>query len=559
MKLPFRSTTPSGNQANLRALSPRFLLTSAAVMFLAPGAHAANLIWDGGSPLNSNWGTGANWQGDVAPRNPALPAGIDDLDVIQFAGEDRLAPVVDAPWAIDTLYFNSGAGSFELSGETITLQPSNGNGHDSRRFIINSSGKPQVINNDIVVLPALKKGPDDTSSNGSGIGAGTSLTLNGNLDIRNISALRFLGGTVIVNGVISGSPGGDTAVNSGATVIFNNTNTVGNGLAIWNGTVKVTKDSLDGVSGSLGNSTKPVVLGHSTLTNTGTLLTSAAVTIGRNIALARTTNGAAHTIGGDTADVSHYTGVIHNGSANAGASPLRVTAAEGGRVNINSILRRDTATVESALQDTVTKQGDGIVALTGTSDYSGATIVNAGTLLVNGTLADVSPNSTAVGDVSVSLNATLGGIGEINRNVVIADGGILSPGDMDLGGISQGGKLTLGADLSLSDASLLNFDLGAIASSGNDEVFVTGNLTLDGQLNIANLGAFGIGSYKLFEYTGALVNNGITFGNMPEGFEYSIDTTTSAQTVYLNVIPEPGSAALLAIGGALLAVRRRRR
>src|SRR5262249_56446616 len=35
----------------------------------------ATRVWDGGSPLNSNWTTAANWVGDVAP----VP-GVDDLE-----------------------------------------------------------------------------------------------------------------------------------------------------------------------------------------------------------------------------------------------------------------------------------------------------------------------------------------------------------------------------------------------------------------------------------------------------------------------------------------------
>ena len=165
-------------------------------MLLLPQANAANLIWDGGSTVDSNWSTAANWQGDVLPRNPALPAGMSDVDVIQLAGETGLNPQVDHPWAIDTLYFNAGAGNFELSGETITLQPSGSGGHDTRRVIVNNSGKTQIINNDLVVLPSLNLGAEGKDTNGSGIGAGSSgnLILNGNLDITNISALRFLGG-----------------------------------------------------------------------------------------------------------------------------------------------------------------------------------------------------------------------------------------------------------------------------------------------------------------------------------------------------------------------------
>jgi autotransporter-associated beta strand protein len=74
----------------------------------------------------------------------------------------------------------------------------------------------------------------------------------------------------------------------------------------------------------------------------------------------------------------------------------------------------------------VTKTGAGTWALAGASPhgYTGATTVNDGTLLVNGTLA--APASGA--GVTVNTGGTLGGTGTINRAVTVAPGGTLLPG-----------------------------------------------------------------------------------------------------------------------------------
>ncbi|WP_009959473.1 PEP-CTERM sorting domain-containing protein [Verrucomicrobium spinosum] len=517
---------------------------------------AATVIWDGGDVDDSNWSSGDNWAGNVAPANPTLPTA---PDIIQFAGSTRTTPTTDVAWNVDTLHFNAGAASYTLSGQTLTFQPSNGTSHDNRYFLVNSSGTLQTINNNIVVKNALTGTGITTLGSGISVGSGQ-LVLNGNLDIDGISALRFQGGTgsVTVNGIISGTPSGSIAVNGGATAIFNNLNTYNQGTTIWSGTLKLGASSINGQAGSLGNNSATVTMGHSGAGG-AKLLTSAAVTIGRDVTFVSNGTNAAYTVGGDSAHTSTYTGTIYTGNTGAAVSNAgEVTAVAGGRVNINSISRRSDATSGSAGLDTITKTGAGIVALTGTSNYSGQTNVNIGTLLVNGVLSSTSPNAASVGAVIVSTAARLGGTGTINRAVTIQNGGILSAGDLDAAGISLGGKLTLGAGLTLNSTSVLNFDLSTPNSLLDDEISVTGNLTLDGVLNITNLGGLGNGSYKLFDYTGTLTDNLLSIGTAPGGFSYSIDTTSFANAVYVNVTPEPGMASLFGLGLAALIWRRRR-
>jgi outer membrane autotransporter protein len=148
----------------------------------------------------------------------------------------------------------------------------------------------------------------------------------------------------------------------------------------------------------------------------------------------------------------------------------------------------------------------GTTVLTGTSSNTGATNVRGGTLLVNGTLG---VTATTVVD-----GAKLGGSGSIGGDVTIADGGILAPG-------SSAGTLTLGS-LSLNGGSILDYELGQAGVVGggvNDLIVVTGDLALDGTLNITDIGGFGPGVYRLMNYGGALTDNGLELGGLPAGVD----------------------------------------
>jgi autotransporter-associated beta strand protein len=140
--------------------------------------------------------------------------------------------------------------------------------------------------------------------------------------------------------------------------------------------------------------------------------------------------------------------------------------------------------------------------------------VRAGTLLLNGQFA--------LQDARVT-GGTLAGATALND--VTVTGGTLSPGN---GGP---GQLTILANLTLGANSRLLFDLGApgqVGGADNDLIAVTGNLTLDGLLDINARPDFGSGVYRLINYGGTLTDNGLAIGSAPAA-DYIVQTSVAGQ------------------------------
>jgi T5SS/PEP-CTERM-associated repeat protein/autotransporter-associated beta strand protein len=197
--------------------------------------------------------------------------------------------------------------------------------------------------------------------------------------------------------------------------------------------------------------------------------------------------------------------------------------------------------------------GSGTTILTAASTYQGATTVSAGTLRVNGSLANTA--------VEVASGATLGGSGSIGGPTTLASGAHLAPG-------STVGTLTFSNGLTLNNGAILDFQLGTLS----DLIMVTGGPltgpgTLGGiTLNLSNSSGFGAGTYTLLNYTSAssTTNFGadrFTLGSTIAGYTYNLTANSGLlQLTAMTAIPEPSTYALL-VGACTLAmawVRRRR-
>lgn len=188
----------------------------------------------------------------------------------------------------------------------------------------------------------------------------------------------------------------------------------------------------------------------------------------------------------------------------------------------------------------LTKLGQGTLELRGISFLGGLSTVDAGKLLVNTRFS---------GDIQVNSGATLGGSGEIVGAVHVLAGGILSPGNSP-------GNLTMGS-LTLDHDSILTIELGPLS----DHLTINGDVILDGTINfIGDPSFFTSGMLPSFiSYTGTLTNHGIVLGSLPAGVDgsgFALDFSTPG-VISIAAVPEPSTAAMLAVGVALVLSRRK--
>lgn len=218
----------------------------------------------------------------------------------------------------------------------------------------------------------------------------------------------------------------------------------------------------------------------------------------------------------------------------------------------------------------VTKSNTSTWTLNNSNTYTGATTINAGTLLI-GDATHTTASLAAGSTVTVGTSGTLGGYGIINGAATI--NGALNPG-------ASAGKLTFNGGLSLAATATTTMEIAGTSrgvAGGYDAIDLgaTSSLVYAGTLKLDITGIIADGTYDLFaftltptgsfssvvlsgSYTGSLVNNaGVWSGDFGgKTFEF----TQASGDLLVTTIPEPGTVTLLALGGTvLMALRKRKR
>ncbi|MGA7274738.1 MAG: autotransporter-associated beta strand repeat-containing protein [Candidatus Udaeobacter sp.] len=242
------------------------------------------------------------------------------------------------------------------------------------------------------------------------------------------------------------------------------------------------------------------------------------------------------------------------------------TLALGGSDNLTVNGTGDTlisAVISGGMGSDFIKDGTGTLTITALNTYDGDTIVDGGTLLVNGSI-------TGMGDATVNSGGTLGGTGTIIGTVTVNAGGTLAPGN----GGNNTGILTTGA-LTMAPASNFRIDInGTTPGTGYDQINVAaGGVTITGSNLVVTVGtSTSLGqTFTILNKTAPGAITG-TFAGIPQGGTvtgsngtvFSVSYTGgTGNDIVLTVVqaaaPEPSTwmGGALAIAGLAFTQRRR--
>ncbi len=156
------------------------------------------------------------------------------------------------------------------------------------------------------------------------------------------------------------------------------------------------------------------------------------------------------------------------------------------------------------------------------------------------------------GGLSISTNGSLIGNGSILGSVT--NFGVIAPGH-------SFGVINISGDLALNDPSTLSFKIGGTSTNSYDQVFVGGILRIAGLLNVTETNGYtgNVGdTFTLLHFsseTGAFSQTNLP--TLSAGEQW--DTSQLYTLGTIEIVPEPGTWALLALGMSMLVARRRKK
>ncbi len=501
-----------------------------------------------------------------------------------------------------TVAIGSGAGQALVLGSTNT-------GSGSTTTALNVSGGDVTLATTGATAVTMASAAAGTANATIGISGGT-ITVLGSIvrgtgaGTRN-AAITLNGGTLDMTRKSIGDLGNAITFNAQSGTLKNLAELNGGG-----GLNKTTTDTLfmDGVNSYTGTTTvtagtlqflKETALYNNTQAN----WTDTNIVVGFNATAAFNVGGTGEFTSADV-DVIKSLGTTTGGFKDGSSLGLDTTNAIGGSFTYGGVIADTNGGVNWVGFE---KMGANILVLTGTSTYSGATTVAAGTLQVG----DATTGALAgTGSVTVSTGGTLSGSGSIAGSTVISSGAFLAPGvgatntsnqtlTFTAPGtaviINNGGQIQLGLtsstqidsgfDASTNALTYLNTHGGAAGTvyttiwdqSGNyDSIKLTHgtfNLgsTAGGTIKLLDNGSsLTAGSiFKLLDWstvgvtdslagTGSFTLADLDLSGISLGAGLSWDTSAFTSYGVLVLVPEPSRILFLMIGLLSLTIHRRR-
>lgn len=469
-----KSSIPSAS-ASTRVPNQLLAVGAAIIAFcLAGSAFAGSATWSANT-INGDWNTQLNWNPLTVPNGSS--------DVATFETSNTTSVSISTYTEVYNIVFNAGGNAFTIATTSSSSLTISGGG------IINNSGITQTfvtgpngtLTDEIDFFNAASAGSStlflnsgtlrflDNSSAGSGtfVNKAASNYAPGQMQFRTNSNAAN-GAFVCKGGTVNGSYGG--------FIGFMENSAAGTGTFTLEGAAiaGAAGGEVQFNGGSADNATF-TVNGGTALNAEGGSVRFASEGSAANATL--TANGGAN--GGKGGGIYLWglggtcrVKVYDNGFLDASlqyAGPVVIGSLEGngnvfmgvfgltvGSNNLSTVfsgaLRDGNSTGTGDGGGLFIKIGNGTLALSGASLYTGGTRVDGGGLMANNSAG----SATGSGPVTVNSSATLGGAGMISGSVTVNAGAILSPGDIN----SSSGALRLAGNLTLAGASVLEFGLG---------------------------------------------------------------------------------------------------
>lgn len=508
--MPIPMTTTRRRRRLILAQSVGALL---AITAISPLAQAGQ-IWDGGGG-NGLWSNSVNWNLNTAPAF-GTP--------IEFAGLLQLLSSNDATASVAGITFNAGAGTFTLSGMGVTMTGGLLNNSASTQTVSFASitlGGAQTFDasaGDLTVTPNVALGANTLTIDGAnrttlnGVLSGTGGLIKNGTGILGLTGMNIYSGTTLINaGVLQSITPGSLSPNSDFTV----TGTGILDLVSSDSTIQALNDG-----------------GMTTGRVSNSAATSATLTLGNNGAsgsfggtieafgtgpLGITKIGAGtQTLSGDNT----YTGptTVNGGTLKAGAPTI---ANIRGAFGVNSTVTM--ANVAGATLD-ITGFDTQIGSITGGGLLGGNVALGAAKLTLGAD--NTSPvayagsiSSTGMPAISVvkigTGTQTLSGSSTYTGATVLERGGLFANSNTALGAgtlriTSAGGATTLGSDVvntALANPISVESNFSLVApATGNHNFFLNGAMDLNGATRVIT----GRTHQGQFHFGGVISDGGLT-------------------------------------------------